>query len=230
MGAHGHNTYQGDMNDDPFDDRNQPRQKHKPTPIPLAAPRPGYAAQVTALNLSTPTSPSRAASPDGRSSPSHPRPLMLVESMNSPISPRMPSPGHNVPATPHPLPPTITPIQPVFARPSKNVDDRDVKFASQPILRGEKEETLLPRRGERGDDFWRRFSMVVHQEGTTQQKERYVDCARLFCMCLTLVQSMVEKDSKRLYTPHTLGLGHRSPFAHRKLFLTTRLFVANMTW
>lgn len=174
MGAHGNNTYQGDMNDDPFDDRNQPRQKHKPTPIPLAAPRPGYAAQVTALNLSTPTSPSRAASPDGRSSPSHPRPLMLVESMNSPISPRMPSPGHNVPATPHPLPPTITPIQPVFARPSKNVDDRDVKFASQPILRGEKEETLLPRRGERGDDFWRRFSMVVHQEGTTQQKERYV--------------------------------------------------------
>lgn len=172
----------GDVDDDdedPFDDRHrsvvlEPQQQQKP--IPLAAPKPGYAAPVSALRITTPMSPSPAASPVGRQpSPSHPRPLMLVDNLNSPISPRMPSPGAGMPSTtPHPLPPTITPIQPVFARPSKNAEERDVKFAAQPILRGEKEETLLPRRGERGDDFWRRFSMVVKQESAmpASQKER----------------------------------------------------------
>lgn len=174
----------GDMDeeeDDPFHDRHRSivlEQHQHQKPIPLAAPKPGYAAPVSALRIATPTTPSPAASPIGRQpSPSHPRPLMLVNSLNSPTSPRMPSPGLSMPSTtPHPLPPTMTPIQPVFARPSKNADARDVKFATQPILRGEKEETLLPRRGERGDDFWRRFSMVVKQESTMPptQKERYV--------------------------------------------------------
>lgn len=166
-----------DDDDDPFDDRHRsmqpppsPRQPQKL--IPLAAPKPGYAAPVSALSINPP---SPAASPVGRQlSPSHPRPLMLVDQMNNPQSPR--SPVGMVPATPHPLPPTITPIQPVFARPSKSADERDVKFASQPILRGEKEGSLLPKRGEQGDDFWRRFSMVVKAESSlpATQKERCV--------------------------------------------------------
>ncbi|EKM51960.1 uncharacterized protein PHACADRAFT_262391 [Phanerochaete carnosa HHB-10118-sp] len=165
-----------DDDDNPFDDRHRsmlpppsPRQQQKP--IPLAAPKPGYAAPVSALSINPP---SPAASPVGRlPSPSHPRPLMLVNSLNSPKSPRLPSPGGMVPASPHPLPPTITPIQPVFARPSKSADERDIKFANQAILRGEKEGGVLPKRGENGDDFWRRFSMVVKAESSlpAAQKE-----------------------------------------------------------
>lgn len=180
MGALGNSMLNGDFDDDddedPFDDSHRPAQPRQPSPqqspVPLAAPKPGYAAPIAALNLSPP---SPAASPVRRSpSPSqHPRPLMLVNSLNNPGSPRMPSPGISVPSTPHPLPPTITPITPVFVRPTKGEEARDVKFAaSTPILRGEKEETLLPKRGERGDDFWRRFSMVVKQEQSTPQKTR----------------------------------------------------------
>jgi hypothetical protein len=163
-----------DDDDDPFDDSHRPAQQQQ-QPIPLAAPRPGYAAPVAALNLATP---SPAASPVGRQqSPSQGvRPLMLVTNMqtgSAPPSPRMPSPGINVPSTPHPLPPTMTPIQPAFVRPSKVTEERDVKFAATtPILRSEKEETLLPRRGERGDDFWRRFSMVVKQERALPQSQK----------------------------------------------------------
>lgn len=167
FGPDDHQLYrdQTTMNhDDPFDDSNRAMRQQQP--IPLAAPRPGYAAPVAALNLATP---SPSASPVGRQQSPGPRPLVLVNSLNSPGSlpgsPRMPSPGASVPSTPHPLPPTITPIQPVFVRPAKTSGEKDVKFASSaPILRSEKEETLLPRRGERGDDFWRRFSMVVKQE------------------------------------------------------------------
>ncbi|KIP09719.1 hypothetical protein PHLGIDRAFT_116192 [Phlebiopsis gigantea 11061_1 CR5-6] len=175
VGALGMGMMNVDIDDedgDPFDDKHRSVLELQHKPIPLAAPRPGYAAPVAALNIATPMTPSPAASPVGRQpSPSHPRPLMLVSSLNSPTSPRMPSPG--IPNTPHPLPPTITPIQPVFARPSKNTDDRDVKFAPQTsILRGEKEETLLPRRGEKGDDFWRRFSIVVKQENSAPAAQK----------------------------------------------------------
>jgi len=173
--ALGNALLNGNMDDDdeedPFDDRHRPVQT-KQQPIPLAAPKPGYAAPVAALNLAPP---SPSASPVGRqqSPQQHPRPLMLVNSLNSPTSPRMASPGISGPSTPRPLPPTITPIQPAFVRPSKGNEDRDVKFAaSTPILRGEKEETLLPRRGERGDDFWRRFSIVVKQERALPQTQK----------------------------------------------------------
>ncbi|KAI0084779.1 hypothetical protein BDY19DRAFT_909533 [Irpex rosettiformis] len=182
-GALGNAMLIGDLSDDDDDDEDPFADGHRtPTqrqqPIPLAAPKPGYAAPVAALNLTSPTTPSPSASPVGRQpSPSQgPRPLMLVNNMNGggsvPNSPRMPSPGISVPNTPHPLPPTITPIQPAFVRPNK-ADDRDIKFApTTPILRGEKEETLLPRRGERGDDFWRRFSMVVKQERMLPQTQK----------------------------------------------------------
>ncbi|CAE6425556.1 unnamed protein product [Rhizoctonia solani] len=63
---------------------------------------------------------------------------------------------------PHPLQAPSTPITPVFAAPPRvNFDE---KSFNTPILRGDKEETLIARRGERGDDFWRRFSMVAKEE------------------------------------------------------------------
>jgi hypothetical protein len=37
-------------------------------------------------------------------------------------------------------------------------------------MRGNSEDFLLPKRGEKGDDFWRRFSMVAHVE-KSQHKE-----------------------------------------------------------
>lgn len=187
-----------DDDDDPFDDskkapappysetKQQPTTPAAPSPlrqIPLAAPQPGYAAPVSALNLSRP---SPTASPVGRqpspqmSQVKGPKPLTLVSNLNAnggQISPRLPPSPIGVPSTPHPLPPTMTPIMPVFARPAKPARN-SVKFAaSVPILRGTTEETLLPKRGERGDDFWRRFSMVVKQENTTPpaQKLRYVN-------------------------------------------------------
>jgi len=72
-----------------------------------------------------------------------------------------PTPG---PMTPHPLQPPKTPIAPAFARPRLKTEASDVKFASDAILRGNKEETLLPRNTPKGAEFWRRFSVVVKEE------------------------------------------------------------------
>lgn len=65
----------------------------------------------------------------------------------------------------------MTPIAPAFIRPSSAASNtRDVKFSpTQPILRGEKEETLLPKRGQ-GEDFWRRFSIVAHEEAPGKKR------------------------------------------------------------
>jgi len=113
-------------------------------PIPLVAPRPGYATNISVLTLNHP---SPAATPVGR---------LPGDTLNRG------SPAIAVPQTPHPLQPPVTPITPVFVQPVKT---SAVKFASkQPIMRGEKEETLLPKRGERGDQFWKRFSMVAKVE------------------------------------------------------------------
>lgn len=77
-----------------------------------------------------------------------------------------------VPSTPHPLPPTMTPILPVFARPAQPVQSNEVKWGPEPILRGNSEEKLIPRRGERGDDFWRRFSMVAREENQKRYSQK----------------------------------------------------------
>jgi len=112
-------------------------------PIPLVAPRPGYATNISALTLNYP---SPVATPVGG------RGDMFDRG----------SPAITVPKTPHPLQPPVTPIAPVFARPKKM---SVIKFApEQPIIRGEREETLLPKRGENGDQFWKRFSMVAKVE------------------------------------------------------------------
>ncbi|OCH91918.1 hypothetical protein OBBRIDRAFT_487742 [Obba rivulosa] len=160
--AHSHTSGPGPAKSlNPFDDFLPQRS------IPLAAPRPGYAAPVAALNLARP---SAVASPEGRMlaspgpemSQAYPKPLTLVSQQNARVPPPQPI---SIPSTPHPLQPPMTPIAPVFARPAKA--DGAVKFADDtPILRGDKEETLLPRRGQRGDDFWRRFSMVAKEENT----------------------------------------------------------------
>jgi len=120
-------------------------------PIPLVAPRPGYATNVSAL---TPNYPSLVATPVGR---------LPGDTFDRG------SPAVTVPQTPHPLQPPATPIAPVFARPVKT---SAIKFAPErSIMRGEKEGALLPKRGERGDQFWRRFSMVAKVE---DNKPRFV--------------------------------------------------------
>lgn len=133
------------------------RRQQTPSPPPqyIASPRPGYAATVEALTMPQPT-----AAPVGR------RPSEL--DLNNPFYTPEPSPMA-VPQTPHPLQPPMTPITPVFARPRK-----DIQFAEDEkvIMRGGKEDTTLPSRGQRGDDFWRRFSMVVKEENKKPTKSK----------------------------------------------------------
>ncbi|KAF4577104.1 hypothetical protein EYR36_005091 [Pleurotus pulmonarius] len=83
-----------------------------------------------------------------------------------PASPRMPN-------TPHPLLPPMTPITPAFVRPTPGPPaDREVKFHAEAIIRSDHEGALLPKRGERGDDFWRRFSMIAKVENEKQTTEK----------------------------------------------------------
>lgn len=145
---------------------------HPAHPVPLAAPRPGYPAPVANLNIS---SPSPSASPSGRwPEPQHmgqvPQALRVTRPQADAGAPRIPPPIYqtaihrpSVPSTPHPLQPPVSPITPIFVRPSKSPSPSDVKF-SESIMRGNSEDNLLPKRGERGDDFWRRFSIVAKEE------------------------------------------------------------------
>jgi len=139
--------------------------------IPLAAPRPGYPAPVANLklpSLSPSTSPN-GQSPEPPQMGQVPQALRITRPQAEAGAPRMPqpiyqtaSPRPSVPSAPHPLQPPITPITPVFVRPSKSPAP-EVKY-SEAIIRGNSEDNLLPKRGERGDDFWRRFSMVAKEE------------------------------------------------------------------
>jgi hypothetical protein len=147
-------------------------------PIPLAAPRPGYPAPVAALKI-----PSPVATPEMRQvspTPNHPqlRPMPNALRVNHPPAdtrqPEMPVPIYEtpslrpvVPSTPHPLQPPMTPITPVFARPAKSPAPKDIQFTSDVIIRGGSEDNLMPKRGEKGDDFWRRFSIVARDEKKT---------------------------------------------------------------
>lgn len=79
-------------------------------------------------------------------------------------------------STPHPLQPPVTPITPAFIRPAPkspapiNVSfEEGVATPRKPIMRGNSEETLLPSRGEKGDDFWRRFSMVAKEDSRKKE-------------------------------------------------------------
>jgi hypothetical protein len=149
--------------------------------IPLMAPKPGYAAQVSALELSRPMqahSPpnQRDHNPQMGQIPGRGMPMATPYGAQMSPSPRLPFMPPTMPSTPHPLLPPPTPIQPAFARPPK----ADIKFAEGPaIMRGKTEETLLPKRGEKGDDFWRRFSMVVKEETNNKYQKRFVSLASL---------------------------------------------------
>ena len=147
-------------------------------PVPLLAPKPGYAAPIAALSMPQP-SPSPDAAPQmsqfhpgvnsslAQSQQGAPRmPPTAVRARPPPLAPI------TVPSTPHPLPPTMTPILPVFARPAQPSQPNEVKWGPEPILRGNSEEKLIPRRGEKGDDFWRRFSMVAREENKKRHSQR----------------------------------------------------------
>lgn len=149
-------------------------------PITIAAPRPGYAAPVAALN--TLARPPPSISPQSRHASAQPVQMPQVGGVMPPLSIRppplsTPSPFMipSMPSTPHPLLPPMSPITPALARPPKAAEAREVKFSGQqPILRGNSEETLLPKRGDRGDDFWRRFSYVAKDEGKRRYQQRFV--------------------------------------------------------
>jgi hypothetical protein len=146
-------------------------------PPTIAAPRPGYAAPIAALNFahSEPVATTRAIPP--------PAPITvptLENPFESPMAQVYSPHGAPLatpslpPSSPHPLQPSITPITPVFARPAKagGLTFSEPIPRNKPIMRGGTEGSLLPRRGERGDDFWRRFSMVAKIDNGNGSKER----------------------------------------------------------
>jgi hypothetical protein len=162
-----------DSDSDSDDDEQPTRASHRSPPppeqpqarvgaIPLAAPRPGYAAP--SFDLQRPEPSAKIDTRVRHASPELPPPA-YVSAPGTPIS---------GPPSPLPLGAPMTPIQPVFARPAKV--ERDVKFANG-IMRGQAEDALIPKRGEKGDDFWRRFSMVAHDEAAKKpdEKKKYFD-------------------------------------------------------
>ncbi|KAG5649704.1 hypothetical protein H0H81_002431 [Sphagnurus paluster] len=167
-----------DDSDDEDDDDNHSHASHASkhaalaaaTAKPIAAPQPGYAAPIAALNLargpqSRPPAlqiPAPVAMPSPQTFLANPFDDPQPQSrMQPPL--KSPSP---TPSTPHPLQAPMTPITPVFARPAKTAPG--ISFAAGPapsrIIRGQAEEAIIPSRGEKGDDFWRRFSMVAKEE------------------------------------------------------------------
>jgi len=168
----------GDIDDDDDEEiYSKPASNHPPGLTPQG--RPGPAVVNTNLNVipSKPeparVSPAQAAMPQLQRPgpapiqvqfPNQPRPSTRAPPpavLNLPQLKAPPTPG---PMTPHPLQPPKTPIAPAFARPRLKTEPSDVKFTADAILRGNKEETLLPRNTPKGAEFWRRFSVVVKEE------------------------------------------------------------------
>ncbi|KAG5353925.1 hypothetical protein E4T56_gene13232 [Termitomyces sp. T112] len=137
----------------------------RPSPA-IVAPQPGYAAPIATLNLARPEP--VAPKPINFKINSPPNPFADPQSVPTSSSPPI------VANEPHPLQPPITPITPVFARPKPNVSfsETAVPRPPKPIVRGNSEDTLLPSRGEKGDDFWRRFSMVVKEENRKSPSQK----------------------------------------------------------
>ncbi|KAF9257492.1 hypothetical protein L218DRAFT_949121 [Marasmius fiardii PR-910] len=158
----------------------------------IAAPRPGYVAPIASFDLSQSTSathrtpvtrqppPQLAAVKSFQPQPKQQNPFDT--SRHNHLQPHQPNhPGPYPPvtgqplrygtplvsSTPHPLQPPISPITPVFVRPKVTNFLQD-EF----IMRGKAEDTVLPSRGQKGDDFWRRFSMVLHEEERSNGKKK----------------------------------------------------------
>jgi hypothetical protein len=153
----GFHLMNADFDDD--EDYDPAMHSHIHTMPALAAPQPGYAAPIAALNArqASPGPQTPMPNPHGQQ-PRHPPAALVIRPPVAPIS---------VPSTPHPLPPTMTPIQPVFARPDKQSPPQ-VRFGA-PILRSGREDTIA-RRGEKGDDFWRRFSMIAKEPDAHKER------------------------------------------------------------
>ncbi|KAI0035193.1 hypothetical protein K488DRAFT_68588 [Vararia minispora EC-137] len=152
------------MNADFDDDEDYDPAMNRASPMPaLAAPRPGYAAPIAALNVrhASPSPSPPGTDPFNPPNQQQPRQPPAARTNRPPVAPI------NVPSTPHPLPPTMTPIKPVFARPQKEAPA--VRFGT-PILRSEREDTIA-RRGEKGDDFWRRFSMIAKEPSAHKESK-----------------------------------------------------------
>ncbi|TFK52190.1 hypothetical protein OE88DRAFT_1369047 [Heliocybe sulcata] len=205
----------GDMDDDD-NDQNPFQNKHAiqvpaTQPIPLASPRPGYAAPNPVHALDSISRPSPAAMRDGQMSEANP--IRLAIPPPAPV---------NVPSTPHPLQPPMTPITPIFARP-RNEAANGVKFETSQlrpgIMRAHSEDTPLPRRGERGDEFWRRFSMVAKSDtkesfwlkktqNGTSRLSRWVWVIGLF-----LLACIAGAVALGVYVSHKSTTGHSTPKA-----------------
>ncbi|KAK1228013.1 hypothetical protein PQX77_008960 [Marasmius sp. AFHP31] len=143
------NPFESSPRQNPFDPPRQQQQQH-PT---QRQPHPNMYPQQQRINPFLPQPQPRQPQPQ------YPHPPQMRQQHQ-----HIPHYGSStpIPSTPHPLQPPMTPITPVFLRPAK---ERDVQFVDQePIMRASKEDTFLPSRGQKGDHFWRRFSMVAHEE------------------------------------------------------------------
>jgi len=178
VGAVGMGFLTGDIDDDDEDeDLFSKPSNHPPGLTPLG--RPGPAVVSPSYDI-PPAKPGAAKIPNVLRSMAQPKPPQPIQVsfanqtqqrqgmrapppaiLNLPHVKAPPTPG---PMSPHPLQPPKTPIIPAFARPKNNTDASDVKFTSDAILRGNKEETLLARNTPKGAEFWRRFSVVVKEE------------------------------------------------------------------
>lgn len=136
--------------------------------VPIMAPKPGYAAPVSALAM-----PEAAATPVGQQRTQQmaygQHPQQARQNPGGALPDRGAYSATPVPSTPHPLQAPMTPITPAFARPPKKQEEGNVKFE----VIGQREEVPLARRGQKGDDFWRRFSMVVKEEQGGRKNTRY---------------------------------------------------------
>jgi hypothetical protein len=142
------------MDDSDSEDEDAPPARTTRSPPPIAAPKPGYVTQPIDL-----ARPEPIAIPDHRQTPQLPSELAMQQ------PPRTPS------TDPHPLRAPVTPIQPAFARPKKA--EPTVEFKA-PIMRSDSEDPLLPRRGNaKGEDFWRRFSIVAHEDANKKPNEKH---------------------------------------------------------
>lgn len=123
-----------------------------------------------------------------------PQPAMPIPRAPIPAFMPSPSPSPSPSLNPHPLNAPSTPITPVFARPSFQ-DDRKVEFAATAIMRGNSEETLIPRNTQKGDEFWRRFSYFAKEDpkektsswlkktrGNNRSMSRWVWCISIFLL------------------------------------------------
>ncbi|TFK26842.1 hypothetical protein FA15DRAFT_250530 [Coprinopsis marcescibilis] len=178
-------------------------QQQNRSPPPIAAPQPGYAAPIAALQNTGsmsgspprggPGMPAPVGFPNPNGAPRQqmrqgpPNGLSLnTSAANVGLGPSMPAPAHVGMGgvgirhmSPAPLDAPATPIMPVFVAIPKENKEPAIKFddsvsAARPrppkeIMRGNNEETMLPRRGEKGDDFWRRFSMIAKDEGNKKE-------------------------------------------------------------